>query len=121
MKYNEIKNILLASARGTFGLTNLMKAGFSYKQGSDLLKLIHNDRDFIRITFDNNMNSWRFTSFKHIIAPFVEINLRPLGTFTELITDEKIRGYIGIGAFQGQCLNLRNHYTTGRNWVNIKH
>lgn len=27
----------------------------------------------------------------------------------------------GYGAFQGQCLNLRNHYTTGRNWVNIKH
>jgi len=96
MKYNEIKNKLLASVRGTFGLTNLMKAGFSYKQGSDLLKLIHNDRDFILITFDSNLNSWRFTSFKQIIAPFVEINLRPLGTFTELITDEKIRGFIGM-------------------------
>lgn len=41
-KYNEIKSKLLAPVKGTFGLTNLMKAGFSYKQGSSLLKLIHN-------------------------------------------------------------------------------
>jgi len=25
------------------------------------------------------------------------------------------------GAFPGQCLNLRDHYTTGRNRVNLKH
>lgn len=42
------------------------------------------------------MNSWRFTSFERIIAPFVGINLRPLGTFTELILEKKIRGFIGM-------------------------
>ena len=25
------------------------------------------------------------------------------------------------GAFPGQCLNLRDHYTTGRNGINVKH
>ena len=92
--YNSIKKQLLALGRKSFGLKSLIRAGLYHDKAVNLLKIIATDHDFFNISSKSDFDSWRFISTKAIIALFVEINLRPSGTFNELIAHSQMHNFI---------------------------
>lgn len=106
-KYNRIKRYLLHK-KAPISLETLTRTNLSHKEAVGLLEIISKDNDFICLS-GNDPGSWRFINFKRIIEPFVELNLRLMGTFTELIPLSKIRGFIAMKfGLKREDINIQN-------------
>lgn len=84
-------------------LRDLLRVGFARSQAYDLLNLIIRDPDFFLLTTVQDFSSWRFIEFDRIVLPFIEINLRPAGTFSDLVPMDKVYKFISMKIGLNSC------------------
>jgi hypothetical protein len=107
--YNNIKNQLYAFGWKSFELETFVQAGFSLSEAEKLMMKISLDKDFLNINSIGGLDSWRFISSERIIRCFLEINLRPLGTFNELIGKSRMHNFIKMKLdLKKELFNIRD-------------
>ena len=88
-----LKEHILYFYKSFFGIMDLIEFGINVDSVYEIFSSFCNDPDFFVLKNVDNINNVRIISFRNLVSPFIELNLRQNGTFNCNISYLQLKSY----------------------------